>query len=464
MRTARHKPAQTTTHGEDHRVATRWIFAGVVLIGCVWSGGCAAVSNPVADGIPVNRLPPEVFGKRKNEERTIPLTLLRQKPPDVYRLGPGDVLGVYIEGVLGEPKTSPPVQYTEQGNLPPSIGYPIPVRDDGTLPLPYVEPLPVSALSLAEVQDLIIKTYTVTKPILKVGQERVIVTLIKPRQYHILVVRQDSGGLTVGGAPGAPGSPGAPTGVLGQTKRGTGYVVNLPAYENDVLNALAKTGGLPGLDAENEVIIQRGYFQDFADREGVLKHLERGPNCAMDGRGGGQVTRIPMRLRPDEPPPFGPNDVILHNGDIVFIEARDTEVFYTGGLLPARQVVLPRDYDLDVVEAIALVNGPLINGAQQFNNLSGNIITPGVGFPNPTLVTVIRRTANGGQIPIRLDLNVALRDPRQRILIQAGDLIILQETLDETIARYFTEVFQLQLLGTIIRQNDLLGTSTLRVP
>jgi protein involved in polysaccharide export with SLBB domain len=470
MRNARPNPDRQERQGHGskatlcHHQVTRWSFIGALLLGCVWSGGCAAVSNPVADGVPVNRLPPEVFGKRKNEERTIPLTLLRQKPPNVYRLGPGDVLGVYIEGVLGEPKTSPPVQYSDQGNLPPSIGYPIPVRDDGTLPLPYVEPLQVNGLTLAAAQDLIIKTYTETKPILKVGQERVIVTLVKPRQYHILVVRQDSGGLTLGGATGTGGGSGGATGVLGQTKRGTGYVVSLPAYENDVLNALAKTGGLPGLDAENEVIIQRGYFEDFNDRDGVLRHVERGPHCGPDGRAGGQMIHIPMRLRPDEPPPFGPEDVILQTGDIVFIEARDTEVFYTGGLMPARQVVLPRDYDLDVVEAIALVSGPLINGAQGFNNLSGNIVNPGVGFPNPSLVTVIRRTARWGQIPIRIDLNQALRDPRQRILIQAGDLIILQETLDETIARYFTEVFQLNLLGTIIRQNDLIGTTTLRVP
>jgi protein involved in polysaccharide export with SLBB domain len=431
-----------------------------LLLACVWSEGCAALSNPVADGVPVNRLPPEVFGRRKDEERTIPLTLLRQKPPEVYRLAPGDLLGIYVEGVTGEAKQPPPIQVSEAGG-PPSIGFPYPVREDGTLPLPYVEPLKVEGLSLAQTQDLIIKTYTVTKPILKPGQERVIVTLIKPRTYGVLVVRQDSGGLVVGG-PGGPGGGAGVAGVLGQTKRGTGYVVNLPAYKNDVLNALAQTGGLPGLDAENEVIIQRGYFQDFGDAQSVLNHVECGPGGAAAA--GTQMIRIPMRLRPGEEPPFRPEDVILQTGDIVFIEARDTELFYTGGLLPSRQVILPRDYDLDVVQAIALVNGPLINGSQQANNLSGSTVNAGIGFPNPSLVTVIRRTANGGQIPIRISLNKAMRDPRERILVQAGDTIILQETLDEAVGRYFSEVFQLNLLGTVIRQNDLLGTTTLRVP
>ena len=32
-------------------------------------------------------------------------------------------------------------------------------------------------------------------------------------------------------------------------------------------------------------------------------------------------------------------DIILHDGDIVFIESRDTEVFFTGGLLGGGFVV-----------------------------------------------------------------------------------------------------------------------------
>ena len=77
------------------------------------------------------------------------------------------------------------------------------------------------------------------------------------------MVRQDSGGLTVGS-----------TGSLGQTKRGTGYVLNLPAYENDVLNALARTGGLPGLDAENEVRIERGAVKDFDNKDAMMQQID----------------------------------------------------------------------------------------------------------------------------------------------------------------------------------------------
>ena len=406
-----------------------------ILLASAVNGGCAAVSNPVANAVPVNRLPPEVIGKRKDEEKTIPLTLLRQKQPEVYRLAPGDVLGIYIEGVLGEAKQPPPVSTPEAGtNVAPAVGYPIPVREDGTIALPFIEPLKVEGRSIAEVQKDLLKAYLVPgKEILKAGQERLLVSLMRQRQYHILVVRQDSGGLTVG-----------TTGGLGQTKRGTGYVVNLPAYENDVLNALARTGGLPGLDAENEVIIERGSSPNFDDKAALLEHVER---CGTNGVG--QRIRIPLRLRPEEVPPFKPEDVILQNGDIVFIEARDTELFYTGGLLPPHQFILPRDYDLDVVEAVMFAAGPFINGNVNQNNLSGSVVQSGLGFPSPSLLTILRKTPGGGQIPIKVSLNEALRDPRRRVLVQPGDIIILQETLDETIARLRHEPVALQLLRDV---------------
>jgi protein involved in polysaccharide export with SLBB domain len=416
--------------------------------------GCAAISNPVADGVPIDHLPPEVMGRRREEEKTIPLTLLRQKPPKVYLLAPGDVLGVYIEGVLGDRNQPPPVRFAEMGNLPPALGYPIPVREDGTLPLPLIDPIKVAGLSIADAQKEVIKAYTVTKKILQPNRERVVVTLMRKRQYHVLVVRQDSGGLTVGTA-----------GVIGQTKRGTGYTVDLPAYENDVLNALARTGGLPGLDAENEVIIQRGYFDESPDA--IVKKLDRLPACARASSVaslGGKRIRIPLRLRPEEPPPFRPEDVVLQTGDIIFIEARDTELFYTGGLLPPRQIVLPRDYDLDVVQAIAFVNGPFVNGGFNVNNLSGNLVASGLGSPSPSQVTILRKTAAGGQIPIKIDLNRALRDPRQRVLIQAGDVIILQESVNEAIIRYVTSVLHFNALGTFSHHRDFISTGSLSVP
>ncbi len=90
--------------------------------------------------------------------------------------------------------------------------------------------------------------------------------------------------------------------------------------------------------------------------------------------------------------------MILGEGDIVYVAAREAQVFYTGGLLQSGQYTLPRDFDLDVVQAVAYVRGPLINGALGQNNLTGQILTGGIGFPNPSLVTVVRRIPGKGLI------------------------------------------------------------------
>src|SRR5205807_8726605 len=116
------------------------------------------------------------------------------------------------------------------------------------------------------------------------------------------------------------------------------------------------------------------------------------------------------------------------------------------------------------VQALAQVHGPLVNGGLNVNNLTGSLITPGVGSPSPTLLIVLRETPGGGQVPIRVDLSRALRDPRERILVQPRDMLILQETPGEAFGRYVSEVLKFNFFGTIIRQRDLIGTGNLNVP
>src|SRR5262249_28252047 len=131
----------------------------------------------------------------------------------------------------------------------------------------------------------------------------------------------------------------SPAGTVGPSRRGAGFAVDLPAYENDVLNALAVTGGLPGLDAINEVVIERGYFkgntENAADWQAFVHDVtDCGGKLAGSGMEG-QIIRIPLRLRPGEQLNFRPEDIILQNGDIVYVKAREAELFYTGGFLPS---------------------------------------------------------------------------------------------------------------------------------
>ncbi len=395
---------------------------GCLLAACaLMSSGCASFSNPVADGIPARRIPVEYLAKSKAELRTIPLTTLGQPQPDNYRFGPGDVLGVFIEGVLDDKNLPFPVQFrsNEQGNLPPAIGYPIPVREDGTLPLPSIKPLQVAGKTQLETEDAVREAYTITNKILLPGKERIFISLIKKRESRVLVFRQETPQVTL------------TAGVQSNARRGTSEQVSLPAYENDVMHALARTGGLPGLDSVNEIVIERKL------KEAGTKRI-----------------RIPLRIREGEEIPFTTKDVLLETGDVVFIEARDTELYYVAGLTIPKQFTLPRDNDLRVSEAIAIAGGPLVNGGVNQNNLSGSVIANGIGSPSPSQVTVLRKTKNNGLIKILVSLNRGLNDPREDIIVMTGDRLVLQETPGESLTRYLSSTIRFNFFNRFIQGNN----------
>ncbi|HVA49267.1 MAG TPA: polysaccharide biosynthesis/export family protein [Pirellulales bacterium] len=409
---------------------------------CVVASGCAALTNPLANGIPVRLVPPELLnaGPPRESLHTLPLSLLGQKSPDVYRLAPKDVLGVYVEGVLpvtnpDEPAKDPPVYFPSDldprggtgAGLPPVLGFPMAIREDGTVALPMIDPLVLNGKSVMEATDAIREAY-IKKGILLPGRERIIVGLMQPRQTRVRVVRQEVGGFNV-----------TPSGfmAISQFKRGVGQNVTLRAYENDVLTVLTSTGGLPGLDVYDRIIIFK-QAKGNAALEESLENLPLGQDPLAGENRWPRVIQISTRVVPGWPLSFKPEDVILDDGDVVFLESRAMELYYTGGLLPSGEQVLPRDYDLDVVEAVMKVSGSLNNGG-----LAGLPISPVFGGPSPSLLTVLRRTPNGGQVPIFVDLRRALRDPRERILVQAGDVLVLQETRGQAIARAVQQTFAL---------------------
>lgn len=444
-------------------LARRLVLLPILVLSAGLSG-CAALTNPVGDAVPVRRLSPELLGEPREELQQIPLTLLRQQPPDAYRIGPEDILGVYIEGVLpavavGQNPPAPPVYFPTQVNplgrrLPPAVGFPFPVRKDGTISLPQVDPILIQGKTVAEAQDIVRDVY-IKKELLPKGRERVIVTLMQQRQYRVMVFRQEAGGFTTTGVGNI---------ISSANKRNTGHFVDLAAYENDVLTALAQTGGLPALDVFNMVIIFKGGMH----APGLVEKLQKlppGEKAKALAALHDEVVQIPLRLPPGEPIPFRPEDVILNSGDVVFLEARDAELFYTAGLLPPGEFVLPRDYDLDVVRAIAQVKGPLVNGAFSTSNLAGLLIQPGIGNPSPSSLVVLRQIPGGGQVPILVDLNRALRDPRERILVQAGDTLILQERPSEALTRYITQTFfNFSLTWEAIRGSRVAGVVDITAP
>ncbi|NND98546.1 MAG: polysaccharide biosynthesis/export family protein [Pirellulaceae bacterium] len=424
------------------RNAIKTVAAGVFVTTVT---GCTTLTQPI-DGVPANRLPQEFFAEPKNDLVPVDISLLSLEPPRDYLIAGGDILGVYIEGVLpfnppNAPPEPPPVNFPEQeSTLPPSIGYPIAVQDDGTLSLPLIEPINVDGLTLEQVRDAIRDAY-IDNDILRPEKARPIVTLIKERTIDVIVVREDSMGF--GEQQTTRGNQGNSEFIRGGMDRSaSGGLVKLKAYQNDILHALVETGGLPGLNAKNQVKVLRASRADKRMRAQFLEEFHRQRQAAMldpctlppELPEDPSILKIPLRLPPGVTPDITQEDVELQSGDIIYIESRETEVFYTGGLLPGGEFPLPRDYDLDVLGAMAIA-GTGAYGATNSGGGGGLLGGASNAIP-PGRLYILRRTRGNGQVAIEIDLTSAINDPRQRPLIQAGDTLILQYKCEEELINF----------------------------
>ncbi len=116
---------------------------------------------------------------------------------------------------------------------------------------------------------------------------------------------------------------------------------------------------------------------------------------------GTEVIRIPLVGCPNEPVPFSTEDITLYDGDVVFCSSPQ-RILYHRGLLPGARIPLPRDEDIDVIEAISMstasAGGPLGSSGSVLSN--GNVGS----MREPTRVLILRKLPDGRQITIRVDL------------------------------------------------------------
>jgi len=608
------------------------------------SPGCAAF-RPLR-GVPASHVPQELLGESREGRRTINLSLLVRSPVDQHRVEGGDILAIYIPGLLGVRNLigpalgretvgeAPPITAPANVIDPPTMGYPITVRDDHTLVLPQLPPINVYGMTLRDV-EVAIGNACAQAQLMQMNNSQILVSLWRPREYRVMVVRQEATESTTAG------SGGQGTVNPGVSKRGSGQVVRLRAGENDVLHALTTSAGgnngLPGLDAENAIYIIRrnkcrggsppvavippppvqpqyapipqavtqpqhqapaytpqpqpaapGYapaplaetappaaphtapqVQPYTPPERIqygtpqngmpilpqshqiirgqnpqshsagLQQLFGGHSTSLSGRSteapetrirtaeygrrdayatsvervstqpseyavppqpsyqaggwtpqsdpqGGyyadsqpvygaptynnappswnapydqgyssaqacpqrtpiaglfpekfsyedltidspNVIRIPIRLGPGETPNITEEDVTLYDGDIVFIESRESEVFYTGGLLGGGEYQLPRDRDLHVLEAVSIAQSQVGGGGGGTMSSSGGVSAlNGDVTISPSRVIIRRRLPDGQVVPIEVDLYRARLTPEEDIIIQPRDLIMLQ--------------------------------------
>lgn len=587
----------------------------LILMAAAAAPGCAAF-RPIR-GVPASYMPTEFQAVSREDHRTINLGMLVRRPQE-HRVAGGDILSVYIPGVLGRwvpnPEQSigeePPINLPLSPDDPPTVGYPLQVHDDDTISLPQIPPLNVAGMTLHEVEEAIRRAYTVDRQILRGDPARIMVSLFRPREYRVLVVRQESQGQAIPTMQ-------ANTVNLGSTRRGIAREVRLRAFENDVMHALSRAdvaSGLPGLDAENTLYIIRnrqgrrscppgqglgrpgpggiggggagfghspvpGFMQipaadlgghsvvtadhnttsrrqeilltghqpvgghsistprvqpaqytgpvitpqpTFAPRAGLppqvpIQPMQQmqpipqgyapfpgGPNIPheytapqqalppqalppvmmpgsamppghappigpteeigpfsplpggpMDGHtpidawqpdlsqidltiDSPDVIKIPIRIAPGETPHITEEDITLYDGDIIFIESRETEVFYTGGLLGGGQFTLPRDYDLNVLQAISIATGQRSGGggSQALQSNGGPSALNQDVIVSASRLVILRKLPTGDTVPIEIDLYRAMKYPHENITVQAGDYLLLQYTCPEAIAAF----------------------------
>lgn len=439
----------------------------VTMLASIMLSGCTALLSPI-DGVPARRLPPEFFAQPKNNLVPIDFSLLSLEPPREYQVDSGDILGVYIEGVLpfndpNMPPQPPPINFPDQSSLlPPSLGYPITVQEDGTISLPLIEPLNVRGMTIDQIRDRIREEYIETD-ILRPERARPLVSLIRERTYNVIVLRQDNNAFAGGGGGRGAGRGGVIRGTSDLSASAS--QIKLPAGQNDIMHALAQTGGLPGVNARNEIKVLRAKDADrrkraeftrafYAHQQAVLLDPCACPPEMPDDP---TILRIPLRVAPGVVPEISPDDVRLDNGDIVYIEARDSEVYYTGGLLPGGEYPLPRDYDLDVLGAISLAGTGVAGMTGQGGGMrGGGMMGMGGGIGQvvpPGMLYILRQTPCNGQITIEVDLTKAINDPRQRPLVQAGDYLILQYKCEEELVNFGISTFFTWGLFELMRGN-----------
>ncbi len=121
------------------------------------------------------------------------------------------------------------------------------MQANGNIQLPLVDQIPARGLTLVELSEKIRKSY-LDKKIIKEENAQVNVTLARSRVNRVLVLREDIEVPSIGKIN---------KGEAILHRRGTADIVDLPVYESDVLHALAASGGLPGVEAYNEVWVLR---------------------------------------------------------------------------------------------------------------------------------------------------------------------------------------------------------------
>lgn len=106
-----------------------------------------------------------------------------------YRLDAGDVVAVIVFGITGEYSKAPVHMPSGNDGTLPAVGNPMVVMNDGTLPMPLLDPIVVGGLTITQARDKLSREY-VKQGILKKDRQ-VSLALMRKRTVSVSVLHDD---------------------------------------------------------------------------------------------------------------------------------------------------------------------------------------------------------------------------------------------------------------------------------
>ncbi len=458
-------------HNATHLPLPLTRLTGVGFLALLLTGCYAPLVSP---GIPARDLPDSFRTPTRAGQDKLNLASLTI-PRDREIVAAGDLLEVRVHG------------------LNQADALQVRVLEDGTIDLPLVGHIRVAGKKLPHVRDTIIRAYE-TERFLKTAQ--VNVQVIEPAQVQVVLMGEVNapgvytlprnsadvgraiamaGGLTTSAAPKVEvhrnsrpvplDDPQPATAPATASKPATAdYSTSTAAPPSAIRQvSLVAAQSTPwGPASPNDVASRRSPFGTEVPEN--IAAMNRQPASLPPA----DVAPTPVAAAVSEPPsvdpvdpdesnwgyaeplrteiplagpnvrPIMPDEVRLHDGDVISIPRARDEVFYVVGPVNTRNrtnfnigsrelrelgsgYLLPRDRDIDVVTGVAMAG----------------YIDP---IESPTTVTVHRRLPDGESLLVRVDLIEARYDRRETILLQPGDIVYLNPDGAWWSRRFFDKV------------------------
>lgn len=294
-------------------------------------------------------------------------------------VGPSDLLDVYVVTGLEEGEDKP---------------IRVRVDEQGVVQIPYIGPVAVAGVEPDAAA-------------VRIAQAAVERGVYRQPQINVAVAKQATHRVTILGAVAEPG------------------VHEVPRTACDILTAVAAAGGFSE-EAGTVVEVLRhdapqftGYADQGAAPDGGVRPVSfEAPAAASPRTQSFDLAHLDPKVLTDQR---------LNDRDVIVVRPKAKRVVHVSGLVSKPdQFELPDDYDLRVLDAIAMAGGTTT--------------------PIADKVFVIRQAPDeSGPVVVAISIRDAKKDGAENLLLQSGDLVSVEATVATTVVDTFTDLFRMTM-------------------